>query len=59
MTLNNHELSTVFSMLCYLIYRNEKLTDSELALYHRLKDERGFVDTMNKGRNLMEELSNV
>lgn len=58
MTLNNRELSVLFTLLCYMIRNNELLTDDELALYHRLLNE-GWTDTVNQKRDLMKELSNV
>ncbi|URP75050.1 hypothetical protein EEc2_0002 [Escherichia phage EEc2] len=58
MTLNNRELSVLFTLLCYMIRNNELLTDDELALYHRFINE-GWTDTVNQKRDLMEELSNV
>ncbi len=58
MTLNNRELSVLFTLLCYMIRNNELLTDDELALYHRFLNE-GWADTVNQKRDLMEELSNV
>lgn len=58
MTLNNRELSVLFTLLCYMIYRNESLSDDELSLYHRFLND-GWVDTLNQKRDLMEELSNV
>lgn len=58
MTLNNRELSVLFTLLCYMIRNNELLTDDELALYHRFLNE-GWTDTVNKKRDLMKELSNV
>lgn len=58
MTLNNRELSVLFTLLCYIIRNNGLLTDDELALYHRFLNE-GWTDTVNKKRDLMKELSNV
>jgi hypothetical protein len=58
MTLNNRELSVLFTLLCYMIRNNELLTDDELALYHRFLNE-GWTDTVNKKRDLMKELNNV
>lgn len=58
MTLNNRELSILFTLLCYMIRNNELLTDDELALYHRFLDE-GWTDTVNQKRDLMKELTNV
>ena len=58
MTLNNRELSVLFTLLCYMIRNNELLTDDELALYHQFLNE-GWTDTVNQKRDLMEELSNV
>ncbi len=58
MTLNNRELSVLFTLLCYMIRNNELLTDDELALYHRFLND-GWVDTLNQKRDLMKELSNV
>lgn len=47
MTLNNRELSVLFTLLCYMIRNNELLTDDELALYHRFLNE-GWTDTVNQ-----------
>lgn len=58
MTLNNRELSVLFTLLCYMIRNNELLTDDELALYHRFLSE-GWTDTVNQKRDLMKELTNV
>ena len=58
MTLNNRELSVLFTLLCYMIRNNELLTDDELSLYHRFLNE-GWTDTVNQKRDLMKELSNV
>lgn len=58
MTLNNRELSALFTLLCYMIRNNELLTDDELALYHRFLNE-GWTDTVNQKRDLMKELTNV
>lgn len=58
MTLNNRELSILFTLLCYMIRNNELLTDDELSLYHRFLNE-GWTDTVNQKRNLVEELGNV
>lgn len=58
MTLNNRELSVLFTLLCYMIRNNELLTDDELALYHRFLNE-GWTDTLNQKRDLMKELTNV
>lgn len=58
MTLNNRELSVLFTLLCYMIRNNELLTDNELALYHRFLKE-GWTDTVNQKRDLIEELSNA
>lgn len=58
MTLNNRELSVLFTLLCYMIRNNELLTADELALYHRFLDE-GWIDTVNQKRDLMKELTNV
>lgn len=58
MTLNNRELSVLFTLLCYMIRNNELLTNDELALYHRFLNE-GWTDTVNQKRDLMKELSNV
>jgi hypothetical protein len=55
MTLNNRELSVLFTLLCYMIRNNELLTDDELALYHRFLDE-GWTDTVNQYRNMIDEL---
>ncbi|QZI79620.1 hypothetical protein G3A1_054 [Escherichia phage vB_EcoP-G3A1] len=55
MTLNNRELSVLFTMLCYMIRNNELLTDDELALYHRFLNE-GWTDTVNQYRNMIDEL---
>ena len=55
MTLNNRELSVLFTMLCYMIRNNELLMDDELALYHRFLNE-GWTDTVNQYRNMIEEL---
>lgn len=58
MTLNNRELSVLFTLLCYMIRNNELLTDNELALYHRFLKE-GWTDKVNQKRDLIEELSNA
>lgn len=58
MTLNNRELSVLFTLLCYMIRNNELLTDDELALYHRFLNE-GWSDTVNQKRDLMKELTNA
>ena len=58
MTLNNRELSVLFTLLCYMIHNNELLTDDELALYHRFLTE-GWTDTVNQKRDLMKELTDV
>lgn len=58
MTLNNRELSALFTLLCYMIRNNELLTDDELALYHRFLND-GWVDIVNQKRDLIEELGNV
>lgn len=58
MTLNNRELSVLFTLLCYMIHNNELLTDDELALYHRFIND-GWTDMVNHKRDLIEELSNV
>ena len=58
MTLDNRELSVLFTLLCYMIRNNELLTDDELALYHRFLNE-GWTDTVNQKRDLMRELTNV
>ncbi|URY99306.1 hypothetical protein 6949_0013 [Escherichia phage 6949] len=55
MTLNNRELSVLFTLLCYMIRKNELLTDDELALYHRFLNE-GWTDTVNQYRNMIDEL---
>lgn len=55
MTLNNRELSALFTLLCYMIRNNEWLTDDELALYHRFLNE-GWTDTVNQYRNMIDEL---
>ncbi|URP75105.1 hypothetical protein EEc4_0001 [Escherichia phage EEc4] len=55
MTLNNRELSVIFTLLCYMIRNNELLTDDELALYHRFLNE-GWTDTVNQYRNMIDEL---
>jgi len=55
MTLNNRELSVLFTLLCYMIRNNELLTDDELALYHRFLNE-GWTDTVNQYRNMIDEL---
>ena len=58
MTLNNRELSVLFTLLCYMIRNNELLTGDELALYHRFLNE-GWTDTVNQKRDLMKELTNA
>ncbi|QFR58600.1 hypothetical protein P4331_5 [Escherichia phage vB_EcolP_P433.1] len=58
MTLNNRELSVLFTLLCYMIRNNELLTNDELALYHRFLNE-GWTDTVNQKRDLMKELTNA
>lgn len=58
MTLNNRELSVLFTLLCYMIHNNELLTDDELALYHRFIND-GWTDVVNQKRDLMKELTNV
>ena len=58
MILNNRELSVLFTLLCYMIRNNELLTDDELALYHRFRNE-GWTDTVNQKRDLMKGLNNV
>lgn len=58
MTLNNRELSILFTLLCYMIRNNELLTDDELALYHRFIND-GWTDVVNQKRDLMKELTNV
>lgn len=58
MTLNNRELSVLFTLLCYMVHNNELLTDDELALYHRFLND-GWVDIVNQKRDLIEELGNV
>lgn len=55
MTLNNRELSVLFTLLCYMIRNNELLTDDELALYYRFLNE-GWTDTVNQYRNMIDEL---
>lgn len=55
MTLNNRELSVLFTLLCYMIRNNKLLTDDELALYHRFLNE-GWTDTVNQYRNMIDEL---
>ncbi|WPK27865.1 hypothetical protein [Escherichia phage vB-Eco-KMB14] len=55
MTLNNRELSVLFTLLCYMIRNNELLTDDELALYRRFLNE-GWTDTVNQYRNMIDEL---
>lgn len=55
MTLNNRELSVLFTLLCYMIRNNELLTDDELSLYHRFLNE-GWTDTVNQYRNMIDEL---
>ncbi|WCZ56799.1 hypothetical protein K30_006 [Salmonella phage Kenya-K30] len=58
MTLNRREASAVFTMLCWMIRNNEMMTDDELALYHRFRNE-GWDDTVNKERDILKELINV
>lgn len=58
MTLNNRELSVLFTLLCYMVHNNELLTDDELALYHRFIND-GWTDVVNQKRDLMKELTNV
>lgn len=55
MTLNNRELSVLFTLLCYMIRNNKLLTDDELALYHRFLNE-GWTDTVNQYHNMIDEL---
>lgn len=47
MILNNRELSVLFTLLCYMIYRGELLTNDEQALYDRFIND-GWVDSVNK-----------
>lgn len=58
MTLNLVEASVVFTTLCYMIKDNQVMTDGELALYHRFRNE-GWDDLVNKDRNILEELINA
>lgn len=56
MTLNLREASAVFTMLCHMA-NYESMTDDELALYHRFRNE-GWEDLVVKQRNILEELIN-
>lgn len=47
MTLNNRELSILFTLLCYMIRKGELLTNDEQALYDRFIND-GWVDNVNK-----------
>ena len=47
MTLNNRELSILFTLLCYMIRKGELLTSDEQALYDRFIND-GWVDSVNK-----------
>lgn len=53
MELNLREASAVFTMLCYMA-QNETMTDDELALYHRFRNE-GWDDIVNKDRDILKE----
>lgn len=55
MTLNNRELSVIFTLLCYMIHNGELLTNDEQALYDRFIDD-GWTDTVNQYRNMIDEL---
>lgn len=54
MELNLREASAVFTMLCYMV-QNESMTDDELALYHRFRNE-GWGDLVNKDRDILKEM---
>lgn len=54
MELNLREASAVFTMLCYMA-QHESMTDDELALYHRFRNE-GWDDLVNKDRDLLKEM---
>jgi hypothetical protein len=54
MELNLREASAVFTMLCYMAH-NESMTDDELALYHRFRNE-GWDDLVNKDRDILKEM---
>ncbi|QYC97048.1 hypothetical protein [Klebsiella phage IME184] len=54
MELNLREASAVFTMLCYMA-QNEAMTDDELALYHRFRNE-GWDDLVNKDRDILKEM---
>lgn len=54
MTLNLREASAVFTVLCYMA-QHEAMTDDELALYHRFRNE-GWEDTINKDRDILKEM---
>ncbi len=58
MTLNRREASAVFTMLCWMIRNNEMMTDDELALYHRFRNE-GWEDTVNNVRDILKEIIHV
>lgn len=55
MTLNNRELSVIFTLLCYMIRNGELLTNDEQALYDRFIND-GWTDTVNQYRNMIDEL---
>ena len=52
------EESAIFTILCYMIRNNQSMTDTELKIYHRFINN-GWVDMVNKDRDLMKELTNV
>lgn len=54
MELNLREASAVFTMLCYMV-QNGPMTDDELALYHRFRNE-GWGDLVNKDRDILKEM---
>lgn len=52
MTLNNRELSVIFTLLCYMIRNGELLTNDEQALYDRFIND-GWTDTVNQYRSMI------
>lgn len=52
------EESAIFTILCYMIRNNQSMTDTELKIYHRFINN-GWIDMVNKDRDLMKELTNV
>lgn len=55
MTLNLREASAVFTVLCYMAQHEMMMTDDELALYHRFRNE-GWDDLVNKDRDILKEM---